>query len=104
MTEEQQIQKLEAIIKTARANLVSLHDKCSVEKALIRECQLKLHEFKHGIKPGVIVVYHGVLHKVVSIEPDRGFEKPWVTGNPQRKDGTYGTAVRNLFDNWELPQ
>lgn len=27
--------------------------------------------------------------------------KAWVSGNPQRADGSFGTAVRNIYDHWE---
>lgn len=27
-------------------------------------------------------------------------DKPWVSGNPQKKDGTWGTSQRNLYGHW----
>ncbi len=58
-----------------------------------------------GIAPGVIVKTRKGEFRVVDIDfrcwwgPD---EKPWATGNPKRKNGTFGTAIRNLYSDWEL--
>lgn len=59
---------------------------------------------KYGVKVGSIVR---------NPENDRTYRVTWVTvacwpcrptlyGSPQRKDGTFGVAERNLFGSWEL--
>lgn len=52
-----------------------------------------------GISVGDIVTSRGSKFRVTKIEPS--FDKAWLSGNPLRKDGSYGTAVRNLYSDWE---
>ena len=40
-------------------------------------------------------------YRVCAIEFFLG--KPWLKGNPKRKDGTFGTAIRYIGDNFEMP-
>jgi hypothetical protein len=51
-----------------------------------------------GIAIGDIVIYQGKRHRVVTAKPFCG--ELWLTGNPERKDGTFGTAERHLYGNW----
>jgi hypothetical protein len=52
-----------------------------------------------GISIGDIVIdKNGVRHRVSSI--DVGWKKVWLKGNPQKKDGSFGTSERHLFDYW----
>jgi hypothetical protein len=65
-----------------------------------------------GVEPGVVVTrlssIRGEPIRVVSIDVPCCFSKytfqnrPWVTGNPKKKDGTWGKAVRNVFGDWEV--
>jgi len=42
----------------------------------------------------------GMLFRVTRIDPwESG--GAWVTGNPKKKDGTFGKSERNLFSDWE---
>ena len=43
----------------------------------------------------------GALFRVCRVEPASWRSKAWIAGNPQRKDGSFGTGVRNLFSDWE---
>lgn len=58
-------------------------------------------ELKHGIKIGSIVSYRGTEHRVTAIDTEWGVDKPWLTGNPKKKDGTWGATRRKLFSRWE---
>jgi hypothetical protein len=55
---------------------------------------------KTGVKVGDIVVCKGEQYRVCSIEP-MSFGA-WVSGNPRKKNGEFGNAVRNLYANWTL--
>jgi hypothetical protein len=79
-----------------------LQDKiCGLEKQ-VKGARRELLEAKCrnvGLAIGDIVVRAGQRYRVVDIDPM--FTKPWVSGNPKRKNGTFGTSVRHLYDNWE---
>lgn len=40
------------------------------------------------------------LYRVVEI--DAKWMRPWLKGSPQKADGSFGTSIRHLFDNWEV--
>ena len=72
---------------------------------LILDVQKRLHAALcelAGIKKGDIVLYKGVEHRITKIETDYGYrrDKPWVSGNPKKKDGTFGIAERHLYTDW----
>ena len=59
------------------------------------------------IKVGMVVVTprDGKRYRVVDVDTQWGpNEKPWLVGNPQRADGTFGTGRRNLFNHWNLEE
>lgn len=74
----------------------------------IHETNLAVVFERYGVKIGSIVAStakntEGKLFKVMHFGFFRhNMGKPWLTGNPQTKDGTYGTAKRNLYTEWEL--
>jgi len=59
-----------------------------------------------GVSPGDIVNgtgrYAGNQYRVVAIDPS--WSKAWIVGNPKRKDGTFGSAERHIYGNWELSE
>ena len=58
-----------------------------------------------GVAVGDIVVYRGKRHRVTSVDPqswNKPGDKPWLSGNPEKADGTFGTAIRNLYSEWTL--
>lgn len=64
--------------------------------------KLKIAELEYGVTVGCVVVdLEGAEFQVtrVDVRPTR---RPWIEGNPKKKDGTWGTAKRNLYDNWQL--
>lgn len=81
------------------------HDVEFAEKALDKS-NVALHEallVKYGVRPGDIVVSHkGKEYKVTKVDTmfDDGL-KPFVAGIPRKKDGTFGTAHRNLYSDWK---
>lgn len=62
----------------------------AIEVARLAEC---------GIKIGDIVTGKGG-KKFRVTEIDTKWSPPWLRGNPQRADGSFGTGVRNLFADW----
>ena len=53
-----------------------------------------------GVKVGDVVVSRGKRYRVTEIEPSSW--GAWVSGNPEKKDGTFGIARRALYSDWEL--
>jgi len=54
-----------------------------------------------GVEIGDIVVAHRRRWRVVAVHPTFKGQKPWVEANPQKKDGSFGVSIRNLFRDWE---
>jgi hypothetical protein len=72
----------------------------------LSDARLRLREAKiaaSGVAIGDIVVGNksGNSYRVTHI--DTSWTPPWLKGNPMRKDGTFGTAQRSLFDDWKKP-
>jgi hypothetical protein len=66
----------------------------------LNSAQAALHEAKMaecGVKIGDIVRNDAVVLRVTKVYPDSGS----VSGNPLKKDGTFGMAVRNLYEDWK---
>ena len=93
MTLEEQIAAEEARLEAAENEVRSC-------KRRLRVLKLDLAKRDFGVEVGSVVLHKGKEHKVTKVETcwDR---KPWLAGNPKRKDGTFGTAWRNLFEDWE---
>ena len=69
---------------------------------LITKEKLKISEQKFGVRVGSIVKNRqGVEHKVTNVNTSYS-GKPWIEGNQKKKDGTFGTARRNLYSDWTL--
>lgn len=68
----------------------------------LRETQLAIIKEVFGLFPGKIVKdREGKLYKVAQIKPIQN-GKPWVTGNPIKKDGTFGKSDKVLYDYWDI--
>lgn len=94
------IKESEEIIRTTQAHLTNV-------KKTLHEQELAYAKAKFGVEPGVVVMGTGGRmpgeHRVASIEP-RNYSKdrkPWLMGNPKKKDGTFGKSVVHLFEYWE---
>lgn len=82
------------------AEIKRLIELLTTEREGLRTAQREIARLKHGVEVGTIVKYRNVLHRVTGVT--EGYGKPWATGNPMRKDGSYGTAERNLYSDWEI--
>lgn len=72
-------------------------------KRQLRDAEDRLHSAQMetaSLKIGDIVIHRGIRHRVCGA---RFFDsgKPWVTANPQKKNGEYAQVIRNLCDGWE---
>lgn len=91
-------------LKELEIREVELLSELSTVRKAITEARLDAIQVAFGVKVGSIVVDEsGKEHNVVAVET-RHFVgcKPWVSGNPKKKDGTFGTTVRNLYTRWEV--
>jgi hypothetical protein len=72
--------------------------------AELQDARQRLYDVKvaaSGISVGDIVMdKRGVLHRVTYIDVSWAQNPPWVKGNPQKKDGTWGIVERNLYHYW----
>lgn len=76
-------------------------EQLQVVRKAIHEEKLRLTEQQFGVRVGSIVKDRkGVEHKVTKVNPSYG--KPWLEGNPKKKDGTFGIAQRNIYSDWDL--
>jgi len=73
-----------------------------------RDHEKAIEEFiliRWGIKKGSLLTSRGVIYRVVSMQmifDDDADEKPWLRGNPKKKDGKFGTSIRGIGNEWEL--
>ena len=82
-------------MKALEANVRRLRRELGVAEAALREARIAAAPVKVG---DVVVGLLGVEYRVTIVEPkSHGL---WLTGNPRRKDGTFGTAVRHIYGNW----
>ena len=79
-----------------------LCERLSVVRDAINKEKLRLAEQEFGVKVGSIVKdSKGIEHQVTLVVATYS-GKPWLEGNPKKKDGTFGTARRNIFSGWTL--
>lgn len=73
-------------------------------KSKIEGERLKIVENKYGVKVGSIVKNSkGKLFRVVDVDVRFGVDdKPWLQGNPQKKNGEFGVAVQHVYRHWTL--
>ncbi len=72
--------------------------------AAIETLRMEAIKKEWGVSIGCIVkaIRTGKQHRVTRIDTNWGKSKPWLGGNPMRKDGTFGTANYNLYGSWEI--
>lgn len=63
-------------------------------------------ESRAGVKPGDIVrhsagLYPGMVFKVTEVRVWESGTTAWVRGAMKKKDGTWGTGIKNLYSHWE---
>ena len=89
------LKNLEKQEKDLLENLAIVRKEITTEK-------LRLAEQEFGVRIGSIVKDRsGVEHKVTHVSVKYS-GKPWLEGNPKKKDGTFGTARRNIYGDWQL--
>lgn len=67
----------------------------------IRSLRLDQIDLLYGLHVGSIVAHEGKRYLVCEIANET-WRRPWVVGHPMKKDGTFGSARRNLFSDWEV--
>lgn len=73
----------------------------TLREAITKE-KLLLAEKEYGVRVGSFVVDRkGVEYKVTRVIVKYG-GKPWLECNKKKKDGTFGTALRKLYNDWQL--
>lgn len=86
------------------ARIDDLTNRVAALRSQLSVATKELHETmiaESGISVGDVVVSKGKMFRVVEIDPTCGkVSRPWLTGNPMKANGDYGTARRNLFDCW----
>jgi hypothetical protein len=75
----------------------------SVVRSDIRAYWLSKHKEDFGVEPGVIVLTRDNKKAIVdSVEAKEAYRKPWLQGRVEKKDGSFGKAVRNLYSDWKV--
>lgn len=68
----------------------------------IRNEKWRIAEQDFGVRIGSIIKdRNGVVYRVIEVST-RFDGKPWLVGNPKKKDGSFGIAQRNIYSDWEL--
>ena len=99
-----ELEHIQTRLKDIERKSQSLRDQLGNLNQQQRELILRGIELKHGVTVGSVVLYRGIEHKVTRVETRWGIDRPWLEGNPKRKDGSFRTAHRNLFGNWTTVQ
>jgi len=86
-------------------NSSEIAEDITVVSKRLRVLQAELHAAKeaeaikrYGVSVGDIVMYRGKRHQVTALEPS--ISSLLLRGSPERKDGTFGTADRSLYNEW----
>jgi hypothetical protein len=73
-----------------------------------RQLRLEWAKKKYGVEVGTVVIAtHGARkgEEVRVTDLDVSWQtKPWVLGNPKKKNGEWGIAVRYLYDQWRVKE
>ena len=85
-------------IEDLERKVQSLQDKLRAAKKALQNAKLAAAPVKVG---DIVVTQRGTRHRVCHVDV-RMSGRPWVSGNPERKDGSFGTAVRYLYDDWKI--
>lgn len=97
------IEETKSEISSTSSHLENLRRTLMVQK-------IKFAKAKFGIEVGSVVKptgkrWTGLFRVSQIMSQDYGKErKPWVMGNPLRKDGEFGKKEVHLFSDWELDE
>lgn len=87
-------------LKTSEKESKELGERMAALHQRQYELKIQIAKIKHGVEVGTIVVKKdGSEYRVTKVDV-RWVDRPWLEGNPRKKDGTFGTAIRNLYDDW----
>ena len=89
-------------LKASETESDALGAKMSVLQEQQHKLKLAIAETKYGVKLGVTVTGRDSKKFRVTKVDVRWDDRPWLEGNPLKKDGSWGTAIRNLYDNWTV--
>lgn len=89
----------------ASDQIAALESKVKSLRTELRDCENLLRDAQvsaSGLSIGDIVRLKRTekRFRISRIEPQL-YGKIWLMGNPERRDGTFGTAERHLFSDWE---
>ncbi len=91
--------------ETELASLLKMEERIRNElrdiKVAVRSATLKVIKDRYALEAGTVVMHNGHEYRVTHIST-KWKNKPWLEGNIKKKDGTWGTQKRNLFDEWEV--
>ena len=91
------------LLAQARTEEEELSNRLSAVRQTLRTLETALTMETWGLTKGVPLVCNGKVYRFTVVERLWGdFAKPWVRGQLQRKDGTWGTGDRSLYRDWEL--
>ena len=77
------------------SRIANLRTEIARQERLLKQERMRIA----GVAIGDIVECKGVMYKVADVQ-DHTFGV-WVLGNPQRKDGSFGTATRRIYSEWK---
>ena len=87
-------------IEELERRVAALQDELRAAQVLLHEARLDACLVKVGMTVRGTSRRMSGLYRVVEVAPhDYGI---WVVGNPQKADGTWGKALRNLYDRYEV--
>jgi hypothetical protein len=78
-----------------QARIYELREEIRTQEKLLEAEKQK----RASVKPGDFVISKGQTYRVVEVQVFN-YGKDWVKANPKKRDGTFGTAVRHLYENW----
>lgn len=86
------------------SNIATLQAEANRLRRELQEAEQRLRDAKVATCPaqiGSTVLYRGKEYRVTHIDT-RWSPKFWLRGNPRRTNGTFGTRITHLYNDWTL--
>lgn len=80
------------------SRIANLRQQIKRQEEMLAAAKMK----RADVQIGEIVLYKGEKHRVCEVDPGC-YGKDWAAGNPLKKDGTFGAAVRRMYSDWTKP-
>lgn len=96
MTDHQNSSAESCDLKALKAEVKRLGDELEAAEQRLTDAKIAIC----GIAIGDIVVKGGKRYRVTDIDVSWTTSPPWLKGIQQLKDGSWGTASRNLYGRW----